>query len=146
MATHPIPRKCCHEPNPQIYDRQVLPIPQGDQMSLWKNRPRCCPTQFFVKNEYITFPVQNKWPKLLGYTIKKLPIVAKKSQQSPNLVTLLFYQNTCIHVWRSIYMCEGAYLSRQSYLCRNKSKTQSHFFLEPDSVWPDEFVNNSPKM
>jgi hypothetical protein len=66
---------------------------QCDQMSLCeKNRPKCGPTQFFVKiNRYIAFAGEKSNPDIwVSFVIfAKLPIVNRLlGENSPNLVTL----------------------------------------------------------
>jgi hypothetical protein len=39
---------------------------QGDQTSLWKNRPKCSPTHIFCQNWYLTFSVLKTVTNFLG--------------------------------------------------------------------------------
>jgi hypothetical protein len=42
-----------------------LPHKQGDQMRVWKNGPKCCPT--LLSSQYYTTWPWKKWPSTLGY-------------------------------------------------------------------------------
>jgi hypothetical protein len=61
--------------------------PQGDLMSLWKNRPKSSPTRFCQKY-YLLYTKEKKCPKIVGYfchfsktaQIKQSPIGRKLAQ------------------------------------------------------------------
>jgi hypothetical protein len=57
---------------------------QGDQMSLWKSRPKCSPTHFLSK--------QKRSPKFFAGSVifQKIPDVNNHpmDENSPNLVTM----------------------------------------------------------
>jgi hypothetical protein len=76
----------------QKYEQLCLPVfdescrifcsKQGDQMSLWKNRPKGSPTQFFVKINAQPFTWKIVTPKMLKANCHPM------CENSPNLVTL----------------------------------------------------------
>jgi hypothetical protein len=92
---------------------------QGDQMSLWRNRPNCSPTSFFA-----SFTVEKSspivWPTFVIF--KKQPKVNNRpiGENSPNLVTLACrwpIQWIQLRLW----MCasSGAYVSKRFFLMKN---------------------------
>jgi hypothetical protein len=72
--------------------KDTLAYTQGDQLSLWKNRPACGPTHF-CQYKYITYSVEKSSPIFLATFVifLKLPRVNNRpmGENLPNLVTLL---------------------------------------------------------
>jgi hypothetical protein len=74
-------------------------------MSLWKNRPKCDPTHFFVKaNTSFSPKLAPKFVLLLYAVLKKLPQESDHSlgENLPNLVTLIVAISHCFPVFVTI--------------------------------------------
>jgi hypothetical protein len=85
------PRRRARTRLDQLITLQSVGIKQGDQMSLWKNRSKCCPTHFLSKlihNLYFGKSSRKLWA--ISVITWKLPQVKIRplDENSPNLVTL----------------------------------------------------------
>jgi hypothetical protein len=104
---------------------------QGDQMSLWKIRPKCSPTHFCEIHKNITYTAENKslqiykcyfWKFSRTFRVNNRPI----GKKSPNLATLLPGQALYVCMYVCMYMRTHGF---QSYLRSNADNKCRQFLI-----------------